>query len=104
MRVDIFRISSERLDCISHGSKINNRRNTSEVLQDHSAWSERNLHAGTRSLSLRPVEDLFHVRLVNLEVVTVPDSRLQENPDGESKFLVLFSTKSCNVVKGMVGS
>lgn len=52
-----------------------------EVLEDDTGRSEWDLHG--LSLSLFPVKDAFHVWALYQKLITVPDSRLQEDPDGE---------------------
>lgn len=52
-----------------------------EILEDDSSWSEGNLHI--LRLGLFPVEDVFHIGLLDQEVVAVPDSRFQQDTDGK---------------------
>lgn len=52
-----------------------------EVLEDDTGWSEWDLYS--LSLGLLPVEDAFHIGPLHQKLITVPDSRLQEDPDGE---------------------
>lgn len=52
-----------------------------EVLEDDTGGSEWDLHS--LSLGLFPVEDAFHIWALHQKLITVPDSGLQEDPDGE---------------------
>lgn len=52
-----------------------------EVLEDDTSWPEWDLHS--LGLGLLPVQDAFHIRALDQELITIPDRRLQEDPDGE---------------------
>jgi hypothetical protein len=77
--VDLGWISSETLHGISHGSEIDNCRYTSEILEDDSSGSERDLDVVLRVFN--PVEDLLNVSLFDAEVVAVTHCTLEENAD-----------------------
>ena len=59
-----------------------------------------NLDTKSRRLTLLPVEDLLHIRLQYLEVVTVPHGGLQQDPDGEGQLGIALA-KCSEVVESM---
>lgn len=59
-RVDLFRISSQTLDGISHGGEVDNERDTGEILKDNTCRFEGNFNilGGVNF----PIENLFDIR------------------------------------------
>lgn len=77
--VDLGGVTSETLHSISHGSKIYDCGNTSEILQNDSSGSE-----GDFSIVLgvfNPVEDFLDVGFFDTEVIAVADCTLEKNTD-----------------------
>jgi len=101
--INLIRASSESDHSISHGSKINNGRDTSEILKDDSGGLEGDFN--TSSGILFPIEDLVDIRFLDGEVVTVSDGTLEEDSDGEGELLDIFSeVREREVVESLVAN
>lgn len=67
--VDLGWITSKSLHGISHGSKIDNSWDSSEILQDDSSWLERDIGAGLRVLL--PSKNVLNIASLDGVLVTV---------------------------------
>ena len=100
-RVDEFRVAAQLLDGVSHGGKVDDRRDAGVVLQDDARRTKRHLDPAAipgGSVGL-PVQDLADVGLLHLEVVAVSDGRLEEHADGERESGVLGGVEGGDVEK-----
>ncbi len=62
-------------------------RHVREVLEDDPGRFEWDLH--TVALTLLPVENVFHIVLENLELITVTYGWLQQHPDGKRQLFCI---------------
>ena len=76
-RVDLLRISPEGGNCLTHGRKVNDARNTGEVLHNHSGRGKLNL--GVRLGGWIPVHQSVHVVASNVRAILSAKHVLQEN-------------------------
>ena len=79
--VDLGRVGSHSLDCVSHGGQINYCWYAGEILEDDSGGFEGNFNL--RFGKLFPVEDVFYVLGLYFELVTVSNSTFEEYSDTE---------------------
>lgn len=88
--IDLVRIPVQLQHGIPHRSKVHHCRDTGKVLQDDTGGLEGHLHVllvALLALDRLPVQDVLHVLLRHLEVVTVADSRLQQDSDREGQLI-----------------
>lgn len=74
----------------SNPTKIQPLINQSNYLQQHASRLERDLDLLRRRVL--PINDLLHIPLRHLELITVPDRRLQQDPNRIRKLLYTSNT------------
>ena len=84
-RVDVERVSTEPLDRVSDGGKVDDGRDAREVLQQNARRFEGHFHVVPPVFL--PVENSLHVLGFHLEVVAVAHCRLEQNAHGKRKFV-----------------
>src|SRR5690349_69095 len=89
-RVDLLGVATEAGNCRAHRCQIYYSRDSGKVLHDHSRRQKRNAGACTFR---RPGSDVLDVALPDLFVVTLTESRLEDDSDGKRKPLEVRETR-----------
>src|SRR5438132_11358921 len=80
-RLDNFRIATESFHRTAHRRQINHQRYSGEILQNNPRDDERNFFVGV--LLRAPVRERLNIFASNFFAVTVPQHRLEHDPDAD---------------------
>ncbi len=83
-RIDLFRITAERLEAIAHSCKVNNGWNAGEVLHQHAGRAVSNF-CTCRSAICEPCGNSFDIRLLDGAVIFKAKQVLKQNLHGKWK-------------------
>lgn len=98
--INLVGISVQLKHSITHRSKVYYSRDTGKVLQNDTGRLKGHLDilfVAFLALDRLPVEDVGHILLSHLEVVTVAHGGLEQDADGEGKLICKKEMSKCKL-------